>query len=124
MRLLDFQTALETFKALPVHLLLSKCFSLIESGKTIPATFPKEKDKIWKKTKRGLDLVAFVIAVDSEDHLVMVQEKSGKWFLPAGHFEAGEDIVKAARRETKEEAGIEVTVTRISQIIYGTYKSG
>lgn len=35
---------------------------------------------------------------------MLVQERDGTWYLPAGRVEAGEDLVSALARETWEEA--------------------
>lgn len=42
--------------------------------------------------------------------LLMVQSQRGQWSLPAGGVEPGESGPAAAVRETREEAGITVTV--------------
>lgn len=51
-----------------------------------------------------------LVVVRSDDRFVLVQErKFGRtWFLPAGRVEPGETLCGAARRETREEAGIAV----------------
>ena len=43
------------------------------------------------------------------DALLMVQNAAGDWSIPGGFVEAGESSAQAAVRETREEAGIEVT---------------
>lgn len=37
----------------------------------------------------------------------------GKWCLPGGHLDGGEDWVTAVRRELREEVGIEVTAEKL-----------
>ena len=48
------------------------------------------------------------------DHIVLVRRKygtnRGKWCIPCGNVEAGEDVRVAVRREIKEETGLEVEV--------------
>ncbi|MCL2783022.1 MAG: NUDIX hydrolase [Propionibacteriaceae bacterium] len=50
-----------------------------------------------------------------EDAVLMVQESAnshgqrGKWNLPSGHVDVGENLVEAAVREVKEETGYDVT---------------
>jgi len=44
------------------------------------------------------------------------QQDHGKWYLPAGGVEPGEDLVSAAVRETQEEAGVDIEVTGIMAI--------
>ena len=40
----------------------------------------------------------------------------GKWNLPAGHLDVGEDILAGAQREIKEETGCTVELTGVCQI--------
>jgi len=112
------QKALDVLADSPWHSLLSSYYSTLPDP--LPILLPSEENKTWKKIERDLDLVAFVIDVDADDNILLVQERTGKWFLPAGHFEAGEDIAAAAIRETKEEAGLDITVSKICEIVYGT----
>ena len=39
-----------------------------------------------------------------------VEEKGGKWSIPAGHLEPGEMVIDGAKREIKEETGYEITL--------------
>lgn len=43
----------------------------------------------------------------------------GRWTLPAGFVDAGEDPARAAERECLEEAGIQVKVTGLLTVIFG-----
>ncbi len=48
----------------------------------------------------------FVLGVFShEGRYLVVQERDGTWYLPAGKVEEGENLVAAVVRETLEEAG-------------------
>ncbi|HEY6607923.1 MAG TPA: NUDIX domain-containing protein [Candidatus Limnocylindria bacterium] len=49
-----------------------------------------------------------------------VEPGRGAWDLPAGYLDAGESFEMAARRETAEEAGIEVELVALT----GVYHSG
>jgi ADP-ribose pyrophosphatase YjhB (NUDIX family) len=45
--------------------------------------------------------------------IVLVQRANGKWCLPAGFLNTGEHPSDAAKRETKEEGGMTITVGEI-----------
>lgn len=47
-----------------------------------------------------------------------VQPGLGWWDLPAGYLDPGESFEQAARRETLEEAGIEVELTSLSGVYH------
>ena len=59
-----------------------------------------------------------LVVVRLGHRLLLVHErKHGQlWYLPAGRVEAGETLVAAARRETLEEAGIDICVDGILRI--------
>lgn len=62
-------------------------------------------------------IVGEVIEKDGKYLLVQEARKCrGKWNLPAGHLDIGETILDAARREAKEESGLETELTGICQI--------
>lgn len=44
--------------------------------------------------------------VEREDGKFLVIKRNGKWDIPKGHQEAGEDIVQCAVREVEEETGL------------------
>ncbi|WP_061809465.1 NUDIX hydrolase [Rossellomorea vietnamensis] len=59
----------------------------------------------------GIVLVASV-SIFSNDKVLMIKENKSnalhKWNFPSGHIEYGEDILYSARREVKEETGLDV----------------
>lgn len=59
----------------------------------------------------GLVLVASV-SIFSEDEVLIIKENKptavNKWNFPSGRIEYGEDILCSARREVKEETGLDV----------------
>lgn len=61
------------------------------------------------------DIIAVVIV--EENKLLMLQEAQprvyGMWNLPAGHVDYGENVIIAAKRETKEETGYDVEITKL-----------
>lgn len=76
------------------------------------------------KTHTATIIVSVVVI--QEGKLLMMQEAkpecSGKWYIPAGRVEVGEDISTAAARECFEETGLELQVEGIfsvSHMVYG-----
>lgn len=51
-------------------------------------------------------------AVVIHDSRVLLLERRGDWVLPGGEPGPGESLQSCARRETFEEAGLEITTTR------------
>lgn len=45
--------------------------------------------------------------IKNDIHYLILHYESGHWDFPKGHIEKGEDEIEAARRELKEETGIE-----------------
>lgn len=67
--------------------------------------------------------VAVAVLVE-DDHRVLLVQRSGEpqrglWTLPAGFVDAGEDPLEAARRECREETGLEVNVIELVDVISG-----
>jgi ADP-ribose pyrophosphatase YjhB (NUDIX family) len=58
---------------------------------------------------------------DAERRRILLTRRAdnGRWCLPGGHFEPGEDVSEACVREMREETGLEVRVTRL----IGVYSS-
>lgn len=58
--------------------------------------------------------------VEKDGKYLLVKEAKekcrGKWNLPAGHLDQGETIFDAAKREVKEECGLDVELTEVCQI--------
>lgn len=52
-----------------------------------------------------MGLVVLVV-VPQDGRYLVVEEKDGTWYLPAGRVEPGENLIAACVRETAEEAGI------------------
>lgn len=58
--------------------------------------------------------------LEKDGKYLLVQEAKekcyGKWNLPAGHLDPNETIIEAAKREIKEESGLDVELTGVCQI--------
>ena len=74
------------------------------------------KDTPWPFVKAG---VAGVIL--RGDRIVMVRRKygakKGKWCIPCGNVEMGEDVRDAVRREIREETGLDVEVGDVVDVL-------
>mmetsp|Transcript_60557 Transcript_60557/g.131421 ORF Transcript_60557/g.131421 Transcript_60557/m.131421 type:complete len:206 (+) Transcript_60557:117-734(+) len=75
----------------------------------------------------ALDLVAFNVVTQPSaegvdplsDRVLLVQERRGHWFLPAGHVDRpSEPFEVGAARECVEEAGLQVQVSHVSELVY------
>lgn len=53
--------------------------------------------------KVGQDIMLF----NSNSEALIIEHPSGKWLLPGGRMEVGEEAEEGLRREVKEEVGIE-----------------
>jgi 8-oxo-dGTP diphosphatase len=72
--------------------------------------------------------VAVVIFIEQNKRVLLVRRtmnpEQGKWALPAGYVDAGEDPQDAARREVLEETGLSVEITRLVDVEGGSTDSG
>ena len=53
--------------------------------------------------------------------LAVKETRNRGWWLPAGAVDAGESFMKAAIRETKEEAGIDIELIGILRVEYSPH---
>ena len=64
--------------------------------------------------------VAAAVLVERDGEILLVQRSfnphQGKWSLPAGFVNAGEDPAAAAQRECLEETGLTVRITRLLDV--------
>jgi ADP-ribose pyrophosphatase YjhB (NUDIX family) len=72
--------------------------------------------------------VAVGVAVFRDDSLLLVRRTMepgrGRWALPGGFLDAGEDPRSAAARETREESGVEVTVGPVLEVFANPPEDG
>jgi 8-oxo-dGTP pyrophosphatase MutT (NUDIX family) len=67
---------------------------------------------------------------DAADQVLLVRHVEGRWTFPAGAMDPGETPAEAARRETREEASVDVELVRIAGVFGGypylriTYPNG
>ncbi|GAB4573921.1 MAG: NUDIX hydrolase [Anaerolineae bacterium] len=72
--------------------------------------------------------VAAAVFIQDGDRVLLikraVQPEYGKWALPAGYVNAGEDPRDTAVREVREETGLEVRITRLMDVMYSQQRPG
>ena len=59
-----------------------------------------------------------LVVIEHDGRFLIIQERKHqqKWYLPAGRVEPGESFVAAARREAREEAGIDIALERVVRV--------
>ena len=70
-------------------------------------------------TENPIVLVVSVSIVKDEEVLIIKENTPNirdKWNFPSGRIENGEDILYAAKREVKEETGLDVELTRTTGV--------
>lgn len=68
-----------------------------------------------------LMVAATTLIVDEHDHLLLLKRSdSGCWGPPGGAVELGEEVETAARREVREEAGLELAEMSLLGVFSGT----
>lgn len=84
---------------------------LLSVPQPLPHVTPRPATPTW----------AFAITIVRRgDQFLLVQEdKPGEpWYFPAGLVELGESFPEAARRETREEGGLEVRLTGVLKMVH------
>jgi 8-oxo-dGTP diphosphatase len=57
---------------------------------------------------------------DEKGNVLLVKTIHNGWVFPGGQVEAGENLIDALVRETKEESGIDITVSHLSGVYSNT----
>lgn len=64
-----------------------------------------------------------IFLLNDENKVLILQHKSGKWLLPGGRLEAGENLLQGLKREVEEEISIkDFVVDSIFQVDTWEYK--
>ena len=63
------------------------------------------------------------VIITKNNKILLLQKKNGKYELPGGHIEVGESAINGAKREVKEEIGVDVInlkqiVSNNSRVLY------
>ena len=48
------------------------------------------------------------VIITKDNKILLLQKKNGKYELPGGHIEVGESAIEGAKREVKEETGLDI----------------
>jgi ADP-ribose pyrophosphatase YjhB (NUDIX family) len=69
-----------------------------------------------------------VVVIEKDGHVLLGRRQggygAGKWGLPQGYIEYGEDFLTAARREVKEETGLDVEIRSILNVVSNLLSPG
>lgn len=72
--------------------------------------------------------VAAVVFIEKDHRVLLVRRainpERGKWALPAGYIDDGEDPREAAIREVREETGLAIEITRLIDVQTGPDSHG
>ena len=70
-------------------------------------------ERIGKSGKIRVGCSAVIFDEQREKILLTRRDDNGLWCLPSGGMEPGEDVEETCKRETLEETGLEVSLTRL-----------
>lgn len=80
--------------------------------KTISALTLHGEQKKLPAEKFEMRVAAYCFIVHENTVLLVNTKSTGKWWVPGGKVEAGEQVQEAMKREVFEETGIEIEVNR------------
>ncbi|MUK90630.1 NUDIX domain-containing protein [Ornithinibacillus sp. L9] len=66
---------------------------------------------------------AATIVINDENEILLIKGPRRGWEMPGGQVEEGESLKEAAIRETKEESGIDIEVTKFCGIFQNVERS-
>jgi 8-oxo-dGTP diphosphatase len=66
---------------------------------------------------------AAVIVTNNKNEILLIKGPRRGWEMPGGQVEEGESLKEAAIRETKEESGIEIEITKFCGIFQNVERS-
>ena len=69
----------------------------------------RDSNRMLCKESGDGHMICGVIAISKNDKILLIRgRKTGKWSLPKGHVEGQENSEQCAKREMKEETGIQI----------------
>ncbi|HJR81809.1 MAG TPA: NUDIX domain-containing protein [Anaerolineales bacterium] len=69
--------------------------------------------RVGKNGRLGVGCSASIFDSEREKVLLIRRADNGKWAVPGGYMEAGENFSEACKREVWEETGLEVHIKRL-----------
>lgn len=66
---------------------------------------------------------AAAVVIKDQNEILLIRGPKRGWEMPGGQVEVGESLHSAAIRETKEEAGIDIEITRFCGVFQNVEKS-
>ncbi len=75
-----------------------------------------EGDRIGKQGRLGVGCSAAVFDESRQRLLLIRRTDNGRWAVPGGYMEPGENFTEACAREVYEETGLHVTVVRLISV--------
>ncbi|MBP6913531.1 MAG: NUDIX domain-containing protein [Candidatus Levybacteria bacterium] len=80
--------------------------------------YSRKETELYKITP-----IVYMILRDQESRILLLgRRRTGKYSIPAGHMEEGEESVAAALREVKEEVGVRVDTLNTRLVNIGNFK--
>jgi len=78
------------------------------------------------KYKNKIVKVGVAVLIGKDNKVLLIKRKGshgeGAWAPPGGHIDFGESVLRCARRETKEETGIEINDLRVTGFTEDLFK--